>query len=282
MTRAGNDSVLELREVTKVFGSGASRTRVLDQVSLGLAEGEFVTVMGSNGAGKTTLLDLVAGTEPVSAGIILLDGEEVQRWPEHRRARFLARVYQDPTAGLAPRLTVRENLLLRCRRGGRLRLRSAYRARRLETLTEGVAHLGLGLEERLDQRVEILSLGQMQALAVYLATLEKPRILLLDEHVSALDPQTAERVMRLTARRVQESRAATLMVTHSLDMARRYGDRLVVMHQGRLAFEMSREAKQALGRRDLLERLQRHTGGDRPALEVVPGALSSPPNQESC
>ncbi|MCS7217132.1 MAG: ATP-binding cassette domain-containing protein [Candidatus Bipolaricaulota bacterium] len=242
--------MLEVVGVTKTFALGAERVVALEDVNLALGEGEVATVIGSNGAGKTTLLNVIAGTCRPDRGRIKLAGQDITRWPVHKRASLIGRVYQDPLRGTAAQMTVLENLALASRKGRR-GLGPLVGRRRL-ALREAVAQLGMGLEKRLAERVAHLSGGERQALTVLMATLTRPKLLLLDEHTAALDPANAERVLKITEDLVRENRITTVMVTHRMDQALAVGERLVMMHKGRVLLDLGYEAKRGLRVEDLV------------------------------
>jgi len=238
---------LEIIGLTKTFFPGTpNETKALKGINLSLAPGEFVTVVGSNGAGKSTLLNAIAGVFPPDSGRILLDGQDITRQSEVTRARRISRVFQNPLAGTAPDLTVAENLSLALARGQRRGLGWAVTAKKRALFREELARLGLGLEDRLNDVVGLLSGGQRQALSLLMATITRPAVLLLDEHTAALDPRTAQLIGDLTASWVAEHKLTTLMVTHNLEQAIRLGDRLIMMHEGNILFEVSGNEKQAL------------------------------------
>ncbi|MGO1769203.1 MAG: ABC transporter ATP-binding protein [Microbacterium sp.] len=239
--------MLAIDGVSKTFFPGSvNERRALSGVDLRLDEGDFVTVIGSNGAGKSTLLNAVAGRIPVDAGRIEIDGTRVNRLKEHRRARFVGRVFQDPMAGTAPDLTVEQNLSLALLRGKRRGLGRGVTRQRRERFAEELRALELGLEDRLKAKVGLLSGGQRQALSLLMAGFTHPRILLLDEHTAALDPQRAELVTGLTGRIVEQGGLTTLMVTHNMQQALALGNRLIMMHEGRIVFEADEKAKRTL------------------------------------
>ena len=237
--------MLEMRHITKVFNKGSVDEKVaLNDLSLTLNDGEFVTVIGGNGAGKSTMQNAICGTWLPDSGQILLDSVDVTALPEHKRANYLGRVYQDPMTGTAAGLQLEENLALAARRGQKRTLRMGIRNREREEYRQLLAPLGLGLETRLAAKVGTLSGGQRQALTLLMATLKKPKLLLLDEHTAALDPRTAAKVMELTEKIVTENRLTTLMITHNMRDAIRYGSRLVMLHEGRVILDISGEEKQ--------------------------------------
>lgn len=253
--------MLTISNITKTFFPGTVNERVaLDNVSLELAEGDFVTVIGSNGAGKSTLLNAVSGRLPVDDGLVSIDGKKVNKLPEFKRARYIGRVFQDPLAGTAPNLSIEENLSLALLRGKSRGLgRSLTKARR-EEFTEKLATLELGLEDRLTAKVGLLSGGQRQALSLLMAGFTNPQIMLLDEHTAALDPQRAELVTTLTERIVAEGGLTTLMVTHNMEQAIRLGNRLIMMHEGRIVYEAASDVKSKLTVRNLLQEFSKIKG----------------------
>ncbi len=247
------EAMLELAGVRKVFNPGTQDEKMaLDGLSLSLAPGQFVTVIGSNGAGKSTLLNCIAGTHPLDAGRVAIAGQDVSNTPEHGRARFLARVFQDPTMGTAASMTIEENLSLAELRGSRRGLGRGVTPGRRRRYSELLATLELGLETRLRDKVGLLSGGQRQSLALLMATLNMPRLLLLDEHTAALDPRTAEKVMELTAKVVEQNHLTTLMVTHNMNQALEHGNRMIMLHQGRVQLDVSGADKAALTVREVV------------------------------
>jgi len=249
------DSVLEALDLRRTFNPGTVNVvRALQGVDLDLEPGAFVIVLGTNGSGKSTLLNAVAGTFPVDEGSIRIGGTNVTRWPEHRRASLIGRVFQNPFTGTAPRLTVAENLALSMRRGHVGGLGRALPVGRLREIRDRVSELGMGLEDRLNTQIGQLSGGQRQALTLLMATIVRPELLLLDEHTAALDPRSAEQVLRITQQVVSRDRLTTLMVTHAMPQATRFGDRVIMMHRGRIAIEFSGTRKRSLRVDDLLDR----------------------------
>lgn len=239
--------MLQIDQISKTFFAGTINERkALVDLSLELAEGDFVTVIGSNGAGKSTLLNTIAGRYTVDRGAISIDGTSVAKLKEYRRAKYVGRVFQDPMAGTAPDLTIEQNLSLALQRGQRRGLGLGVTKARRERFTEELKSLELGLENRLTAKVGLLSGGQRQALSLLMAGFTQPRILLLDEHTAALDPQRAALVTELTDRIVQQGNLTTLMVTHNMEQALRLGNRLIMMHEGRIVFEASAEQKREL------------------------------------
>lgn len=247
--------MLELRDVSKSFMAGtANAVRALDRVSLSLGAGDFVTVIGSNGAGKSTLLNAVAGLVIPDSGRIELDGADITFAPVYRRGALIGRVAQNPLDSTCGSMSIAENLAMAASRGAPRGLRRAVTAARAQAFRERLASVGLGLELRVDARIGTLSGGQRQAVALLMATSANPRLLLLDEHLANLDPRTATLVMALTGRLVEEGALTTLMVTHNMAEAIRWGNRLIMMHAGRIAFEVSGHEKAALTVADLIDR----------------------------
>ena len=239
--------MLEVREIYKTFNAGTvNEKRAINGVSLTLADGDFVTVIGGNGAGKSTLLNLVAGVYGVDGGSILIDGNDVTRLPEYRRAQYIGRVFQDPMMGTAASMQIEENLALAARRGQTRTLRAGITKAEREQYRELLKILDLGLEDRLTSKVGLLSGGQRQALTLLMATLKKPRLLLLDEHTAALDPKTAAKVLDTTEKIVQRDQLTTLMITHNMRDAIAHGNRLVMMYDGRIVIDISGEEKKKL------------------------------------
>ncbi|SEB36078.1 putative ABC transport system ATP-binding protein [Paramicrobacterium humi] len=253
--------MLAIDSISKTFFPGTlNERRALVELSLRLDEGDFVTVIGSNGAGKSTLLNAISGRYTVDSGSIEIDGKRVNRLKEFQRAKFIGRVFQDPMAGTAPNLTIEQNLALALRRGRTRGLGFALTAKQRERFRDELASLELGLENRLPAKVGLLSGGQRQALSLLMAGFTRPRILLLDEHTAALDPQRAALVADLTQRIVTQGRLTTLMVTHNMEQAIKLGNRLVMMHEGRIVFEASEVQKRTLTVPRLLEEFSKIKG----------------------
>ena len=249
--------MLELRNICKTFNPGTVNEKVaLNGLSLRLEEGEFVTVIGGNGAGKSTMLNAVAGTFPVDGGQILIDGTDVTRLPEHKRAKYIGRVFQDPMTGTAATMQIEENLALAARRGKRRTLRPGITKKERAEYAERLKILDLGLEDRMTTKVGLLSGGQRQALTLLMASLVKPKLLLLDEHTAALDPKTAAKVLEATEKIVTRDRLTTLMITHNMKDAITYGDRLIMMKDGQIIFDISGEEKKKLTVEDLLDKFK--------------------------
>ena len=247
--------MLDLINVHKTFNPGTINEKVaLDGVNLHLDDGDFCTIIGGNGAGKSTTLNLIAGVYPVDAGMIHLNGYDLTNLPEHKRARFLGRVFQDPMMGTAATMGIEENLALAYRRGQKRGLGSGITNEERELYREKLATLGLGLENRMTSKVGLLSGGQRQALTLLMATLRKPDLLLLDEHTAALDPKTADKVLQITEEIVARDNLTTLMVTHNMKNAIQYGNRLIMMDAGRVVVDIRGEEKKNLTVRDLLEK----------------------------
>jgi putative ABC transport system ATP-binding protein len=258
------EPTLRLQGVSQRFHAGSpNEVRALDGIDLELAPGSFTVVLGTNGSGKSSLLGAIAGSLPLSGGRVFLEGVEVTRWQEPRRARQIGRVFQDPFTGTASDLTIAENLVLAARRGARRGLKAALGADRLPALRTMVARLGMGLEDRLETPIGWLSGGQRQALTVLMATMVRPALLLLDEHTAALDPRNAELVIRLTRELVAAGGLTTLMVTHSMPQALEVGDRILVMHRGRLVRDIPEVRRQRLAGDDLLQLFDQLRWADR-------------------
>ena len=265
--------MLEIRNISKTFHSGTpNEVRALSDVGLTISEGSFVVVIGTNGSGKSTLLNAVAGTFYVDAGTLSIDGQDVTRWAEHRRAKLIGRVFQNPFSGTAPSMTIAENLALATRRGLPRRLGWAIPPRLQRELKERIFRLGMGLEDRLDNPIGTLSGGQRQALTLLMATWLRPKLLLLDEHTAALDPKTADQVIRVTEEVVSRENLTTMMVTHSMHQAASLGDRLLMMHRGRLIHDIAGAEKSRARPSDLLgrfEALRREEQLDEVAAELL-------------
>ena len=247
--------MLWLEHVSKTFNTGTINERkALIDAQLHIAPGEFVTVIGGNGAGKSTILNAIAGTWPIDDGAIILDGINVTGLPEHKRAPFIGRVFQDPKMGTAADMQIEENLALARRRGQKRGLKWGVTKAEREEFKEKLAILGLGLEDRMTSKVGLLSGGQRQALTLLMAALMKPKLLLLDEHTAALDPATAAKVLQTTDHLIEENQLTTLMITHNMKDAIEHGNRLIMMNEGRIIYDVSGEEKQKLTREDLLQK----------------------------
>ena len=248
-------AMLELKSIYKTFNPGTINAKTaLQDLSLTLNDGDFVTVIGGNGAGKSTMLNAVAGTFTVDAGAIAIGGVDVTHLPEHRRAKFIGRVFQDPMMGTAPTMQIEENLALAARRGRRRGLSWGITRAEREEYRERLSTLGLGLEDRMTSKVGLLSGGQRQALTLLMASLRRPELLLLDEHTAALDPATAAKVLELSDRIVAENHLTAMMITHNMRDAITHGNRLIMMNAGRIILDISGEEKKKLTKQDLLDR----------------------------
>ena len=255
--------MLKVENVSKTFNAGTiNEKRALINVSLHLEPGDFVTVIGGNGAGKSTLMNMIAGVYPIDAGTITLDGVNISQLSEPARAKYLGRVFQDPMMGTASDMQIVENLAMARRRGKTRTLAWGVSRAEKEEYTERLAELGLGLEKRLTSKVGLLSGGQRQALTLLMATLTKPKLLLLDEHTAALDPKTAAKVLDLTEKIVGEDHLTTLMVTHNMNDAIRMGNRLIMMHEGTIIYDVKGAEKASLTVKDLLQKFEEVSGGE--------------------
>lgn len=265
--------MLQLRDLQKTFFAGTpNEVRALRNVSLQIEDGSFVTVIGTNGSGKSTLLNAVAGSFYVERGTISIAGRDVTRWPEHRRAAMIGRVFQNPFSGTAPTMTVAENLALAARRGLGRGLGSLLPARLEKELRDRVATLNMQLESRMHNPIGTLSGGQRQALTLLMATWRRPDLLLLDEHTAALDPKSADQIVRLTDRIVSQHRLTTLMVTHSMQQAATLGDRIVMMNQGSVLADYAGAARRHVRAEDLVRRfdeIRRDEQLDASAAEML-------------
>ncbi len=255
--------MLEVKGVWKTFNAGTVNEKVaLRGVDLTLNDGDFVTVIGGNGAGKSTLLNAVAGVWSVDRGTITIDGVDVTKLPEHKRAKYIGRVFQDPMMGTAATMQIEENLALAARRGKSRTLRAGIYNQERESYRELLKTLDLGLEDRLTTKVGLLSGGQRQALTLLMATLQKPKLLLLDEHTAALDPKTAAKVLDTTERIVQKDHLTTLMITHNMRDAIAHGNRLIMMYDGKIVIDVSGEEKKKLTVEELLAKFSQVSGSD--------------------
>lgn len=253
--------MLKINEIYKTFNTGTINEKVaLNGVSLHLKDGDFVTVIGGNGAGKSTLLNAVAGTWLVDEGSIKIDNIDVTKLSEHKRAAYLGRVFQDPMTGTAATMEIQENLALAKRRGKLRLLGSGITRQEREEYHELLKILGLGLEDRMTSKVGLLSGGQRQALTLLMATLQKPKLLLLDEHTAALDPKTAAKVLEITDMIVNRDRLTTLMITHNMKDAIAHGNRLIMMNAGKIVLDIEGEEKKKLTVPDLLEQFEKVSG----------------------
>lgn len=253
--------MLKVEGISKTFFPGTvNEKRALNDLSLHLETGEFVTVIGGNGAGKSTLLNSVAGVFPVDKGKIIIDGDDVTKTSEHKRAKYIGRVFQDPMMGTAAGMMIEENLAIASRRGQTPGLKWSLPAKNRPWYRELLQELDLGLEDRLEARVGLLSGGQRQALTLLMATMTKPKLLLLDEHTAALDPKTAEKVLSLTERIVNRDKLTTIMITHNMRDALRLGNRLIMMYNGTILVDVAGEEKKNLSTTDLLQMFEKASG----------------------
>ena len=255
--------MLIIENVKKTFNKGTINEKVaLNGVNLHMNPGDFITIIGGNGAGKSTMLNMIAGVYPIDEGVIALDGEDISQKPEYARAKYLGRVFQDPMRGTAAGMQIDENLALAYRRGQKRTLRWGITKEEKELYVEKLKGLGLGLETRLTSKVGLLSGGQRQALTLLMAALQKPKLLLLDEHTAALDPKTAKTVLELTEKIVDENKLTVLMVTHNMKDAIRLGNRLIMMHEGKIIYDVAGEEKKSLQVSDLLRKFEEVSGGE--------------------
>lgn len=253
--------MLQLKELKKTFNRGSINEKTaLNGLSLEMKTGDFICVIGGNGAGKSTLLNIIAGVFPVDKGQIIIDGQNVENQPEYTRASFIGRVFQDPMMGTAASMTIEENLAMALKRGSRRRLRRGIRASDRQFFQEQLSQLGLGLENRLSTRVGLLSGGQRQALTLLMATLVPPKLLLLDEHIASLDPNTAEKVLDLTEQIIANNKLTTLMVTHNMEEALKLGNRTIMMHEGQIILNLDESQRQNISIVDLLAMFKKASG----------------------
>lgn len=255
--------MLEAKNIVKTFNKGTvNEKQALRGVSLTLNDGDFVTVIGGNGAGKSTFLNAIAGVWPVDEGQILIEGKDITKLPEYKRAAFLGRVFQDPMNGTAATMGIEENLALAFRRGAKRTLKAGITNTERSLYEDKLSKLGLGLQSRMTSKVGLLSGGQRQALTLLMATLKQPKLLLLDEHTAALDPKTARKVLDLTEEIVNERHLTALMVTHNMNDAIHIGNRLIMMHEGKVIYDISGEEKKNLHVKDLLAKFEEASGGE--------------------
>jgi putative ABC transport system ATP-binding protein len=253
--------MLKIEHIRKTFNAGTINEKLaLDDVDLSLEEGDFVTVIGGNGAGKSTTLNAVAGVWPVDSGRIFIGGDDVTRLSEFKRARYLGRVFQDPMTGTATTMSIEENMAIAARRGEGRGLGWGITRKERDTYREMLATLDLGLEDRLSSKVGLLSGGQRQAITLLMASIKKPQLLLLDEHTAALDPKTAAKVLELSDKIIAEHHLTAMMVTHNMKDAIAHGNRLIMMHEGKVILNISGEEKKKLTVEDLLHQFERVSG----------------------
>ena len=263
-------AMLKLTNLQKTFNPGTINAKTaLSGFDLHIADGDFVTVIGGNGAGKSTLLNAIAGVWKPDYGTVEIDGVDVTNMPEHKRARYLGRVFQDPMKGTSPDMEIAENLSIAARRGTRRKLIWGCTRKDRESYRKMLAQLGLGLEDRLSSKVGLLSGGQRQAVTLLMATIRKPKILLLDEHTAALDPKTAAKVLEITDKLVTENKLTTLMITHNMHDAIAYGNRLIMMHEGRVVVDVSGETKKQLTISQLLGLFEEASGSAFSSDKVI-------------
>lgn len=253
--------MLELKNIYKTFNAGTvNEKRALNDLSITLNDGDFVTIIGGNGAGKSTMLNMIAGVYPVDSGSIFIDGTDVTKLPEFKRAKYLGRVFQDPMMGTAADMWIEENMALAARRGQARGLKWAITNKERNKFKEMLAELDLGLENRLSTKVCLLSGGQRQALTLLMAVMKKPKLLLLDEHTAALDPKTAAKVLALSDKFIEEEKLTALMVTHNMKDAIAHGNRLIMMNNGKIILDVSGEEKKKLTVEDLLSAFSKLSG----------------------
>lgn len=253
--------MLQISDLSKTFNVGTiNEKKALNGVNLHLNDGDFVTVIGGNGAGKSTLLNMIAGVYPADTGNITIDGVDVTRLPEHKRAKYLGRVFQDPMMGTAGDMWIEENMAIASKRGQKRTLSWAVSSKNRGHYRELIAQLGLGLEDRMSTSVSLLSGGQRQALTLLMATMQKPKLLLLDEHTAALDPKTAATVLELTDKLVTEGNLTTMMITHNMKDAIAHGNRLIMMNAGQIIIDVQGEEKKKLTVEQLLEKFNQVAG----------------------
>ena len=255
--------MLEIQNIHKTFNPGTINEKVaLNGVNLNLNPGDFVTIIGGNGAGKSTTLNAIAGVWPVDEGKIIIDGVDITKLSEHKRALYLGRVFQDPMTGPAATMSIEENMAIAARRGERRGLGWGITKKERERYKEALKELDLGLEDRLSSKVGLLSGGQRQAITLLMASLKKPKLLLLDEHTAALDPKTAAKVLAISDKIIQEHQLTAMMVTHNMKDAIAHGNRLIMMHEGKIIYDVSGEEKKNLKVADLLAKFEEVSGGE--------------------
>ncbi len=255
--------MLEIRNISKTFNKGTiNEKKALDGVNLNLNPGDFVTIIGGNGAGKSTTLNAIAGAWYVDSGQIIVDGTDITRLPEHKRAAYLGRVFQDPMTGTASTMSIEENMAIAARRGARRGLRWGISKKEREEYKQQLRELNLGLEDRLSSKVGLLSGGQRQAITLLMAAARKPKLLLLDEHTAALDPKTAAKVLEISDKIIAEHGLTAMMVTHNMKDAIAHGNRLIMMHEGKIIYDVSGEEKKRLHVSDLLAKFEEASGDE--------------------
>lgn len=255
--------MLEIKDLYKTFNPGTINEKVaLRGINWTLNDGDFVTIIGGNGAGKSTLLNMLTGVYYADAGQILIDGEDITNLPEHKRAKYFGRVFQDPMTGTAANMQIEENMALASRRGKKRTLKFGIRKEEREEYRKLLARLNLGLEDRLTAKVGLLSGGQRQAITLLMATMQNPKLLLLDEHTAALDPKTAAKVLEISEKIITENHLTAMMVTHNMKDAITYGNRLIMMNNGQIIYDVSGEEKKNLKVADLLKKFEEVSGGE--------------------
>lgn len=255
--------MLEIKNLSKTFNPGTvNEKQALTDVSITLKDGDFVTIIGGNGAGKSTMLNAIAGVWPVDSGSISVDGVDITKLPEHKRAKYIGRVFQDPMMGTSADMGIDENLAIAARRGKHRTLNWSITRKEKEKYKQLLSSLDLGLEDRLTSKVGLLSGGQRQAITLLMASLEKPQLLLLDEHTAALDPKTAAKVLALSDKIIEENQLTAMMVTHNMKDAINHGNRLIMMHEGTIIYDVSGEEKKKLHVSDLLAKFEEVSGGE--------------------
>lgn len=262
--------MLEIKNISKTFNAGTVNEKIaLNNLNLTLKEGDFVTVIGGNGAGKSTMLNAITGVFPVDAGQIIVDGKDITNLPEYKRAKYIGRVFQDPMMGTAANMWVEENLSIAERRGKKRTLKWGINHKDRERYKELLSQLDLGLETRLSTKMGLLSGGQRQAITLLMASMERPKLLLLDEHTAALDPATASKVLDLTDKIVNENHLTAIMITHNMQDAIKHGNRLIMMNQGQIIYDVSGEEKMKLTKTDLLNKFAEIAGQNQESDRMV-------------
>lgn len=255
--------MLTIKEVCKTFNPGTiNEKKALQELNLHVNPGDFITIIGGNGAGKSTMLNMVAGVYPIDSGSIVLDGVDLSKKPEYSRAKYLGRVFQDPMMGTAANMEIQENLALAYRRGKKRGLGWGITKKEKDIFQTALKSLGLGLEDRMTSKVGLLSGGQRQALTLLMSSLQRPKVLLLDEHTAALDPKTAKKVLELTNDIVETNHLTAMMVTHNMKDAIRLGNRLIMMYEGHVIYDVAGDEKMNLKVSDLLEKFETESGGE--------------------
>ncbi len=252
--------MLKINSISKGFNKGTiNETNIFNNFNLEINKGDFITIVGSNGAGKSTLLNIISGALELDSGNILLEEKDITNLKEHKKSRFISRVFQDPTKGTSPSMTILENLSLADNKGSSFGLSLGVNKKKIEEFKNHLSILNLGLEDKINTKVGMLSGGQRQALSLLMATLNTPKILLLDEHTAALDPKTSETIINLTNSIVKEKNITTIMITHNLNHAIEFGNRLLMMHRGEIILDMREMEKNNLTKNDLIEEFNKIT-----------------------